>query len=70
MPLPTPLKKSAPKAKKQARTKSVMAELSHGPVTAPSRKVTTGAQRQRQNVAVMLKNSGQSNKAVKPKKKK
>ena len=62
MPLPKPLKKNASKKKKEARTASVMDELTHGPVNAPSRKATSGAQRQKQNVAIMLKNTGQSKK--------
>jgi hypothetical protein len=65
MPLPPKLSKKAPKAKKKAQAAKAMSELSHGPVTAPSRKVTTGSQRQKQNVAIMLKNTGQSKKKKK-----
>jgi hypothetical protein len=68
VPLPKPLSKKAPKKQKQARAESVMHELAHGPVNAPSRKATSGKQRQKQNVAIMLKNSGQSNRGKKVKK--
>jgi hypothetical protein len=70
MPLPPKLSKKAPKAKKQKVMKATMHELAHGPVNAPSRKATSGAQRQKQNVAIALQQSGLSKKAAKPKKKK
>ena len=44
-----------------------MHELKHGPVTAPSRKATSGEQRHKQDVAIMLKNVGAAKK--KPRKK-
>jgi hypothetical protein len=59
MPLPK-ISKKAPKAKKKAAMKSAMHELSHGPVTAPSRKATGGEARKKQNIAIALKSSGQS----------
>lgn len=60
MPLPKPLKKTASTKAKRTRAKTVMHELTHGPVNAPSRKATRGKQRQKQNIAIMLKNTGQS----------
>jgi len=62
MPLPKQLSKKAPKAKKKAQAAEVMHELSTGPVNSPARKATTGVQRQKQNVAIMLQNTGQSKK--------
>jgi hypothetical protein len=67
MPLPPKLSKKAPKAKKKARAASVMHELAHGPVNSPARKATSGKQRQKQNVAIMLQNSGQGKKKAKKK---
>ncbi len=67
MPLPKPLKPSAPKDKKKARASEVMDELKHGPVNSPSRKATSGKQRQKQDIAIMLQNTGQSNKKSKKK---
>ena len=58
MPMKKPLKRGAPKKKKDARMAEDMHELTHGPVNAPSRKATSGKQRQKQNVAIALKNSG------------
>lgn len=67
MPLPKPLKPSASKDKKKARAGEVMDELKHGPVNSPSRKATSGKQRQKQDIAIMLQNTGQSNKKSKKK---
>jgi hypothetical protein len=60
MPLPKTLPKSAPKKKKKAVAAKVFHELKHSPVEAPSRKATSGVQRQKQNIAIALKKSGQS----------
>jgi len=62
MPLPPQLSKKAPAKKKKAQMQDTMSELKHGPVTAPSRKATHGAQRQKQNLAIALKNAGMSKK--------
>jgi len=67
MPLPKKLGPKAPKAKKKAQAADVMDELTNGPVNSPSRKVTSGKRRQKQNVAIMLNNTGQSNKGKKKK---
>lgn len=69
MPLPKKLSPKAPKAKKKAQGAEVMDELKNGPVNSPSRKATSGKQRQKQDIAIMLQNTGQSNKGKKPKKK-
>lgn len=61
MPLPPKLKKSASKKKKRATMKKTMHELKHAPVKAPSRKATSGEQRHKQDIAIALKQSGQSN---------
>ena len=66
MPLPPELSKKASPKKKKKRMADTMHELAHGPVTAPSRKATHGAQRQKQNVAIAMKNAGMA----KPKRKK
>lgn len=63
MPLPKKLPRSASKAKKKTRAKTVMHELKHAPVTSPARKATSGEQRRKQDIAIMLENTGQSNKA-------
>jgi hypothetical protein len=60
MPLPKKLPKKAPKAKKKAVMGKTMSELKHSPVEAPSRKATSGAKRHAQDVAISLKQSGQS----------
>jgi hypothetical protein len=60
MPLPKSLPKSASKKKKKAVAAKVFHELKHSPVEAPSRKATSGKQRQKQNIAIALKKSGQS----------
>ena len=65
MPLPKPLSKKAPAAKKKARVASTMHELAHSPVTAPSRKATSGKQRQAQNVAIAMKSAGMAKKRSK-----
>jgi hypothetical protein len=59
MPLPK-VSKKAPKAKKKAAMKSAMHELKHGKVEAPSRKATSGVQRHKQDIAIAMKQSGQS----------
>jgi hypothetical protein len=61
VPLPKTLPKSASKKKKKAAGTKIMHELKHSPVEAPSRKATSGKQHQKQNVAIMLKKTGQSN---------
>ncbi len=65
MPLPKALKPGAAKSKVKARASEVMDELTHGPVNSPSRKATSGKQREKQNLAIMLQNTGQSNKKKK-----
>lgn len=62
MPLPKKLSKKAPKAKKKKVMAETMKELTSGPVNAPSRKATSGKQRQKQNVAIALQQAGMSNK--------
>jgi hypothetical protein len=65
VPLPPKAGKKSSKAKKKAVAKETMHELAHGSVNAPSRKSTSGAQRQKQNVAIMLERSGQGRKKKK-----
>lgn len=60
MPLPPKLRRGAPKEKVKAREQEVMHELKHGKVTSPARKATSGVQRHKQDVAIMLKNVGKS----------
>jgi hypothetical protein len=61
MPLPPELSKKAPRKKKRARAKAVMHELKKGPVRSPSRKAAArNGTSDKQDVAIMLKNSGQS----------
>jgi hypothetical protein len=59
MPLPKKLPKGASKAKKKSVMTKAMHELKHAPVTAPSRKATSGAQRHKQDIAIAMKQSGQ-----------
>ena len=60
MPLPKKLPKKASKAKKKAVMAKTMDELKSSPVKSPARKATSGAQRHKQDVAIALKQSGQS----------
>lgn len=69
MPLPKPLTRRASKKAKRKRVGDVMSELKHGPVKAPSRKATSGKQRQKQNIAIALKSAGMSRKRPAKKKK-
>lgn len=65
MPLPEALSKKAPKAKKQKRVTQVMHELKLAPAESPSRKASSRKQRQKQDVAIALKNAGMSKKRKK-----
>ena len=60
MPLPPQLRKGASKKKVKQQAQKVMHELKHSPVTSPARKATSGLQRHKQDVAIMMKNTGQS----------
>ena len=68
MSLPKKLSKNAPEKKKKAVMKKTMHELKTAPVEAPSRKATHGKHREKQDIAIALKQSGQSHEAKSGKK--